>query len=995
MTRFPGLRRLFRLDRPADVERAVDDELRFHFEMKVRDLVAGGLSEPDARREAERRFGDVQNTRDGLAAIDRDRVGAARRAEWWDGVGQDLRYALRGLRLKPAFAAGIIVTLGLGIGANATMFGIVDRLMLRAPAYLSDAGSVHRVYYGRTFDGQERITANTSYRRYLDFRASSTAFGTLAGTFTTQLPIGTGADSREQDVQLVSASFWSLFDARPAAGRFFGADEDSLGVMSYVAVLSWGQWRRAYGGRPDAVGERIRIGRHDYTIIGVAPRGFQGMSLKQPLVFLPLTTGGVEMWGEENGAQMGTSYGFSWMEIFGRRKDGVSAEAATSDLTRSFLSSYASQREQQSGAPPAEVIRPRAIAGSVLRERGPRQGPDSKVATWLIGVAAVVLIIACANVGNLLLARAFGRRREIAVRLALGVSRGRLIRQLLAESVLLAALGGAAGLAIAQWGGGVLRATLLPNVEWPSMLADPRLLGFAALVALGAGLITGLAPAIQATRADLTSALKTGVREGTFHRSRLRTGLLVLQGALSVVLLVGAGLFVRSLHRVRTMPLGYDPDRVLFVSPDMRSERLDSARARLLREALLERARELPMAEHAARSRTVPFWMTMDFGITVPGIDSASRLGSFEMQVVSPGYFPTMGTRILRGRPIEESDRDGSELVVVTSASMARVLWPGKEALGQCVKVGDSDTIPCRTVVGIAEDVKTSSLRDDPGLLYYMPAEQFGPHQGGLFVRTRGEARHQAEAVRLELQRLMPGDAYVTVTPLADVLQPEMRSFTLGATMFTVFGVLALVVAAVGLYSVVAYGVAQRSHELGVRLALGAQQRDVIRLVVGEGLRTAAVAVTLGLLAALVAARWIAPLLFNTSPRDPGAGRRGRGAADDRGGREPGACATRVEGGSESGTAGRLVEICLDRDSLGTRMPSGLFRALTTYCALSAAVRMADRVRPSRGNSAAPTLTLSGGSRPSPDSASETRRPTCSAAATPASGRTTRNSSPP
>ena len=483
-----------------------------------------------------------------------------------------------------------------------------------------------------------------------------------------------------------------------------------------------------------------------------------------------------------------------------------------------------------------------------------------------MGVAGVVLLIACANVGNLLLARTIGRRREIAVRLALGVSRARLLRQILVESLLLALLGGASGILLAQFGGGILGATLLSDVARSSALTDGRILGLTVALALVAGLLTGVVPAWQAGRSDVANALKAGVREGTYQRSGFRTGMLVLQVGLSVVLLVGAGLFVRSLQRALSSPLGFDPERVLYVNLQMREVALDSVEGLQLRERLLAAASALPEVEHASRQVTVPFWRTWDEDLFVAGIDSVHKLGRFEIQGVTSEYFATMGTALVRGRGIEESDRQGTQRVMVASQSMAD-RGPGDEAIGKCVRVG-ADSAPCTYVVGIAQDIKTSSL-SEPTPVYYRPVVQIAPESGGLFVRVRGPAAGAVEEVRRALSQVMPGASYVTVMPL-DQMGRERRAFALGATMFTVFGGLALLLAAVGLYSVISYGVLQRRHELGVRVALGARVGDILGMVVGEGMRLATVAVALGLLVAWAAGRWVAPLLFETSPHDAG-----------------------------------------------------------------------------------------------------------------------------
>jgi predicted permease len=556
------------------------------------------------------------------------------------------------------------------------------------------------------------------------------------------------------------------------------------------------------------------------------------------------------------------------MSMLVQRKPGVSIAAADADLTQAFRKSYEAQRAEQSRITPPEIARPRATAASILQARGPNASSVAKVATWLGGVSVIVLLIACANVANLLLARALRRRREIALRLALGVSRGRLLSQLLTESLLLAVLGGVAGIVIAHWGGAALRAGLLEQSEAAGGFRDPRTLLFTAAAAVVVGVLTGLAPVFQARRVSLTDDLRAGAREGTYQRSHARTGLLVLQGALSVVLLVGAGLFVRSLRNVQNVDLGYDVEPVMLVNLNMRGVTLDSAENVTLRDRLVETAKAIPGVENASRQTAIPFWSTWSQSLFVEGIDTVSRLGQFNLNAVSPEYFETMGTRILRGRGISAQDVAGAPGAVVVSENMGKVLWPGKDPIGQCIRIS-ADTVPCSYVVGIAENIKEQSLSADSGYYYYLSAMQRGPHQGGLFVRVRRDGEKMKEAVRRRLQQEMPGASYVTITPFTEVIGGQTRSWRLGATMFAAFGALALVLAAIGLYGVIAYNVAQRTHELGVRVALGAQARDLIRLVVTDGLRVALVGIVIGAAVALWAGKWVASLLFSVSPRDP------------------------------------------------------------------------------------------------------------------------------
>ena len=789
-----------------------------------------------------------------------------------DALMQDLKYAVRGLRAKPGFTAAVVITLALGTGANAAMFGIVDRMLFRPAPYLIDPATTHRVFPGVMVRGKERIGSGTEYANFTDIRDGTTSFSLVAGIASQRLAVGVGDNAKEMRVATVSANFFKFFDAPAVVGRYFTSAEDSIPVGATVAVLNYATWEMQYGKRADVIGERVQIGPLIYTIIGVAPRGFVGVwSEVPPAYFIPITsyaasqTIGASWLRDKN---WWTTYTWGWMQMMVRRKPGVSVDAANTDLLNAARVSYQRRLVEDPNSPPFALAKPRAFLAPMLTEAGPTGTSVGKVAAWSAGVAVVVLLIACANVANLLLARALRRRREIAVRLALGVSRGRLLRQLVTESVVLAVLGGAAGLLVAQWGGAILRARLFPRTAGVSTMTDARTIAFAATAALVVALLVSFAPALQAQRADLTSDLKSGNREGMYNRSRTRLALLVLQAALSVVLLVGAGLMVRSLRNAQSVPLGFDVDPLISVDLNMRGVTLDSVHAIALRTELLEAARRVPGVSHATFTRAMPFWNHSNTSLFVAGIDTVARLGRFEYNPVSPEYFATMGTRVIRGRGITTADVERSPRVMVVSEAMGKRLWPGEDPIGKCVRVR-ADTMPCTSVVGIAENIKNQSLSDDPGLYYYIPAAQYLPQSGGLFIRTAGPAARHAETIRQALQKHMPGASYVTVTPFTDVIGAQIQSWTLGATMFTAFGGLALVLAAIGLYSVLAYNVTQRTHEMGVRVALGAQSGDVVRLVVREGLVLVASGVAIGALVALAGGRWVKPLLFDVSPNDP------------------------------------------------------------------------------------------------------------------------------
>ncbi|MGH7678110.1 MAG: ADOP family duplicated permease [Gemmatimonadaceae bacterium] len=835
------------------------DELAFHREMIERDLIRGGMSPATAREHARRTLGNETTMREEARSV--------WLSPFLEGLWQDATYTLRNLRRQPAFTLGVILTLALGIGANAAMFGLVDRLLFRAPPMMIDPATVHRVYlYRRNTQGDERPTGGV-YARYRDLERWSTSFSQTAGAGLRSVAVGEGDDTRVRGVAVVSAEFFGFFDAPPILGRYFTASEDVPPSPAQVVVLSSSFWRTQFGSRTDVIGSIVRIDAAAYRIIGVAPDGFIGLwPYQPPVAFIPVATFAANRGYPDWATTYGTAFNLGMIV---RRKPDVSVAVANADLTNALRQSYQASNAGNPDARSLADLRPRALVASILAERGPERSSVARAATWLSGVTLIVLLIACANVANLLLARTIRRRREIAVRIALGVSRVRLLRLLLTEGIVLAALGGVAALLIAVWGSNVLRAAFLPDAEPAALITDPRTVLFAGGVALAVGVLVGLVPMAQVVRGGLTADLKSGAREGTYQRTTLRSALLLIQCALSLVLLVGAGLFVQSLRNVRDVRLGFEPEPVLVVELNMRDVRLDSARLVALRLRLLESVKSLPGVSHATFQLSIPFAGGSNWPLFVSGIDSVDKLGLFNYNTASPDFFRTMGTRIVRGRGIESTDVDRAPRVAVVGESMAAVLWPGADPIGQCFRLG-ADTMPCTYVVGVAEDIHSRSFEAEAKLyFYYMPAAQWRPHYGGLFVRAQGDPGRLIEPVRRHLQREMPGASFITVQPLADIVDTQRRSWIAGAKVFTAFGVLALVLAAVGLYSVIAYSVAQRKHELGVRLALGAGRVGIVRLVMTQGLRFALAGVAIGGAAALVIGPRIGPLLFHQSPRDP------------------------------------------------------------------------------------------------------------------------------
>jgi len=788
---------------------------------------------------------------------------------WLETVLQDSRYAIRGLRRSPAFTITVILTLGLGIGANTAMFGIIDRLMFRPFPYLRDQGAVHRVYLQDTHRGKLYTGGVSQYTRYLDIRNFTTSFSQAAGFATRNFAVGTGVNARELQVGVVSAAFFDFFDAKPVLGRLFVAAEDTTPRGAEVAVLSYEYWKSEFGGR-DVRGEVLQVNNVPCQIIGVLPAGFVGIfDANPPLIYMPITTYAGSSPGLQDRNNYFKTYNWGWMDMMVRRRPGVTEAAASADVSQAYVKSWQAMLVLEPTNTPTEVARPHGLVGPLKTAAGPDPTVEAKTVRWVGGIAIIVLLIACSNVANLFLARGLRRRRETAVRIALGVSHGRLMAQWFTESVILAFVGCAAGVLIAQWGGAALRQLFVGTGAAIPVATDWRTLGVSAALALIAAVLTGLAPAFVAGRTAIAGALKAGAREGTHARSGLRTGLLVMQVTLSAVLLVGAGLFVRSFSHVKALRLGYDFDPAVLVSKNYRGMSFPDSVSIALNERLLQAAQALPGVEHAAVISSVPFWSTSSTGLYVTGIDSVRRLGQFTYQTGTPDYFAAMGTRIIRGRPFTEADRAGSERVAVVSAAMAKVLWPNDDAIGKQMRVG-SDTAGFTTVIGIAEDAAQQELAGDDRFRYYMPMAQFRPERGSfLITRVRGDPAVVGETIRKTLQPLMPGQSYLTTRPMRELVSGRQRAWRFGATMFLAFGVLALIVAAIGLYGVIGYDVAQRMHELGVRIALGAQTGDLVRLVVSQGVRVVLVGIGVGGLIAYAAGTQIQPLLFQQSARDP------------------------------------------------------------------------------------------------------------------------------
>jgi len=878
----PGIRRLLRLPagrRP--IEREIEDELSFHFDQTIAELRATGLSVDDARREAMRRFGDVPAVRRDLRAIDSLGDRQERRQDRLGAFTHDLRTAARSLVNDRRVSLFVVVTLMLGLGANATMFDIVDRLLLRPPPHVSDDPLLTSLYVRRvSADFGVFYGKSASFPAYTALRNESGAFSDAAATWGSAASLGRGPEAVKITVELATANLFKLLGVRPALGRFFAPDEDRASNSRPPTVISHGLWTRQFGSDPQILGRQLHINQKFYTVVGVAPPGFNAVHLNRVDAWIPMHVAAPEF----AGAEFATTHDMRWLEIVAKRREELSVAAAAARATTAYQRIQRMGRKSDSTASLvlASMIPARGVEGlgGVLSSKSGSGNLSARVAAWLSIVAAIVLAIACANVANLLLLRASGRRREIAVRLALGISRGRLASQLLMESILLAALSGAAALALVPVVTGLLRSTLLGRAEVAAGQLDARVILFTGLCVLVVGVAAGLAPLFLSRRMEVSDALKAGVRHGSVRRSRTRTTLIVMQGALSMLLLVGAGLFLRSLRNVSQLDLGFDPDRAMVATVDLSGVVANRAGFEEFWHRALERVQGLQSVERAALSVTTPLESGWMLDVATPDRDSLAPLlnGPF-LNAVTPDFFATLGTQLLKGRGFTAADQSGSARVAVVNEAMANYLFPGQDALGKCYYIvaqerGKSESrTPCITIVGVTQNSRVQDFRNGGAPEHFLPLTQSPSQLDWLVLVVRSRDGLPPATTQMDVQRAL--QSMGSNLPFADVrflresLSLETRPWELGATMFGLFGFLALLIAAVGLYSTIAYEMAQRTHEFAVRQALGARAGDVGRLVVGRAVRYIAPGLAIGLGLSLLATRWVGPLLFDVSPRDP------------------------------------------------------------------------------------------------------------------------------
>ena len=833
-------------------EQEMDEELAFHLEMETERLMRErDLNAQEARRQARISFGGIQTHR--------EEIREARKVPVIEDLWRDVRYALRQLARSPGFTVVAVLTLALGIGANTLMFGALDALFLRPPPEVHEPERIKRIYIVRNEGTMGTPEGGSgSYPDYRDLRARTRTFTSVAGQLNpTDMDLGRGERAQQVTGQRVTGGYFATLGTRPALGRFLGPTEDSV-PASHVAVISHGFWKRHFSGDPGAVGREVRLEGEIYTVVGIAPEHFHGIDPEPVDVWVPTAT---HPWSD-----LVSSRGFSGLQLFGRLAPGFSSENAAADASAVL------RHAAETAVTPEWLMldpTPSAFLGPLNEQLGHKRSEAASVALWLAITTGIVLLIACANVANLLLARATRRRREIAVRISLGAGRGRLVRQMLTESMLLALLGGAAGLLLTFLGTDMIRLFPLPPI---ASLIDARVLAVALGMSVLTGVVFGLVPALQASGARPLAAMRDGASVTAPSRYGTRTVLLVTQVALSLVLLIGGGLLVRSLVESHSVDLGLEIERLLYVSVDLDAAGYEGPAQEAFHSRALQRLRTLPGVEQAGLSSIAPLsGMGMATRFEVDGVTErpeGAREGPY-LTSVSAQFFQTTGTSLLRGRAFTDADRKGSRPVGIINERMAQLYWPEGNAVGGCMRIGgsDDDPAPCTEVVGVVESIRHRPL-ESPVPKYYLPLGQRDAQAGTILVRTSGALETMIGPVRSTIQSLAPNLPFVNVIPATQMIAPALRPFRLGAILSALFGGLALVVAAIGLYGVMAFTVAQQTRDIGLRIALGAGRSDVLRLVVVRAMLVTLAGVAVGVVAAVAATHFMQGLLFGVSALD-------------------------------------------------------------------------------------------------------------------------------
>ena len=763
---------------------------------------------------------------------------------------QDVRYALRTLSKSPGFTLVAVLALALGIGANTAIFSVVKAVLLSPLPYPDPERLVWVRETHREIPDEPASAPN-----YNDWRTQANSFEGLAAYADTALTLtGEGVEPERVPAAVVSGNFFEVLGAAPALGRGFTAEEEVSGKHR-VVVLSHGLWQRRFGASPEALGQTLIIGGNPYTVVGVAPPGFKTPVMEKP----------AQLWIPTVYNLTQNARRSDYLDVVGRLKRGATIEQARAEL--SGIAARLAQEYPASNLGWDVKVVP-------LHER---VVGDVRPALWiLMGVVGFLLLISCANVANLQLARAAARRQEIAVRTALGARRGRIVRQFLTESVMLALAGGVLGLLLAMWGVELLVALSPGNIpRLDEVGLDARVLAFTFGVSLVTGVVFGLLPALSASKTDLGESLKEGGSRGaTTGRGtrRLRSSFVVAEIAIAVVLLAGAGLMIRSFIQVQAVDPGFRPERILALDLSLpRAKYQEEAQLAAFYEQLTARAAALPGVERAALVDSLPLEGGSVLAFVIEGRPELppEKVQDAKFNTATPDYFDVMGIGHVRGERLTAQHREGVPDACVINETMARKFWPDEDPVGKRLNIGDPASTPWMTVVGVVRDARSSGLEKEPYPQVYMPALQFRRRAMTFVARTSGDPLALVPTVRRELAALDKDLPLYNVRTMEQVLADSISRRRFQMILIAAFAGLGLLLAAVGIYGVISYSVAQRTHEIGVRVALGARAKDILRLVVGQGLGLTLVGVGVGLAGAFALTRVMASLLYGVSATDP------------------------------------------------------------------------------------------------------------------------------
>jgi predicted permease len=786
-------------------------------------------------------------------------------------IAQDIRYALRNLRKSPAFAAIAVITLALGIGANTAIFTVVNAVFFH-PIPVKDPARLMELFtldQRKIFGAANNNFLPSSFPNAQDIQQRAQSFSgvTVYQSFATPVSMTVNGQPNQYFAQLSSGNYFDVLGVHAQLGRTFLPEEDNTAGAGPVVVLNHGFWERVFAANPNVIGQNVLINGQGFSIIGVAPKGFQGTSvIGGPDMWIPMSMHDQILTGFTK--QLFNERRFLGFNAVGRLKDGAGPEQAKAEL-------QAIASDLEKAFPLANKGRTLTLQPLLESSIAANQRDQFKRAgVMLMAVVGIVLMIACFNIANLLLSRASGRKREMSIRVAIGASRGRIVTQLLTEALVLAVAGGALGLGLALAGRDLMwrfRPPQLP-ADGMDLSLDWHVMTFTFLVAITTGLIFGLAPALQASRPDLVSELKERAG-GDLRRGRrfsLRDVLISLQVAVCLISLVGAGLFLLSLRNARTMDTGFDTRNLAMLSFDLGALNYDAPRAREFERRALEAAQNTPGVRGAALSNTIPLF-NGGFGRTLfkEGEDTNNGQSGHVTQysVVSPEYLQTMGIAMVRGQGFDSTIRENTPRVAIINETAARQIWPNEDPIGKRFTFF-RDTNATQ-VIGIARDSTYNALGEPPRPYMYVPLIQNPNPAVTVFFRTQGDPRSALNSVRAQIQAMDRNLPITNVWAIGEVISQSLWASTFGATLLTVFAMIAMALCAVGIYGVVGYSVGQRIREFGIRLALGAQPRDVLLMVMKQSALIMGVGLAAGVVAAFFLARLIVTFLYGVNTNSP------------------------------------------------------------------------------------------------------------------------------